>query len=915
MATYTFLRHALNPNSDFETSTGTAAWDNWVESAGVLELSGASAYGGSGKSARVPDGESLYQDITMNDGGDGIRVDYEMDLLMSMQAKPSTGYCDGPFFQLFLYDTSGTADVLAYTYDFHNREWVDSTGSTEAAEPGYWVPLRDTFYTDWTEFALPRIIAPIEAGADVADTWKLRMKVSVSNDAGSGALDIDNWKISYAPRRFTAEQVGRFICLSDGVNYPVKYDLQTTGITELSLHPPYAGDNTLPTTSTTSSGGFLTDSYYYGFLYVFSNGDIAEYSAPPLGVASSSGAFTEQAPASGSNVGKITVDFGSLEIPNAETLKDTNNAEVQFIHLFATRGYALQRAAEDDLFAGLVYYVGSEEADASASIDHTVSDDDLVQRGILSDFSFGPQQIPAPHYSEAHAFRSRLWVAGGRDFINGKITVTRFSNKVTGVVSGGSVPGTDWGRSVERMSLCITSENAQYDIEEYVYPEDDGTSSAEYINITEGARETTGTYNYRIKPKRGRVWFSEEGAPHAFSVSGFLILDGDEGGEVTMIGNAGQNLVACTPEATFAFSYAEYPTEGGQSMQAISRGFGCIAPGSFVEVDGLAYWLSARGPVVCDGASVRLLDSHLRDMFTDPDDQDYIPRRRSTGLAEASAAHHVKDQSIWWSVRTKGKENLILVFNYVYQSWDILKYDHRIDSLATVDDAAGDPRVMIQDEFGYTWKADVGTVDGAGEVNNHGQLKGQVVSASQLALQLSDDQRIFVPAMSKNFPSSPQTGLDGCHVKIVAGTGAGQTRRIDKSSGANIYINEAWTTEPDTTSVWELGGISWNWRFKNADLGQYTRVKRLKYLAVQQPETVTQGRAEVKVYPNRSPLDWAEQEGIAKPVILTGREGRTETGLSDAAGYTLSIELSGDGPENPMEISGLSVTMEQGEQD
>lgn len=909
--TYSYLRPALNLNEDFEASTGTAAWDNWIESAGVLEISGAGAYGPSGKSVRIPDGESLYQDMTFL-AGSGRSIDQKMDLLMDFQGKPNAGYCDGPFFQAFLY----TGGALTYAYDFHNREWVDATALTEATSPGYWVPMRDTFYADWTHFTLPRIIAPVEAGSDVSDTFTFRMKVSVTNDDGLVAFDIDEWRLSYAPTQYSAERVGRYIALGDGINYPLKYDTLTGDISELSLHPPYAGTNTLPSTSTTSTGGFLTDSYYYGYLYIFIDDNLSEYSAAPLGVASSSGVYTEQAPASGSNVGKITNDFQSIVIPNSDAAPTTDNADITSIAVFRTRGYASKIDAENDLYAGLVYFEGTCDATgAGATIDSTLSDDDLVTQGIMSDFGFGAQQQPAPHYSVARAFRSRLWVGGGRDYKDGIVTVAEGSVEVVGVAQGGSVPATNWGRSLVGMTVRFSTDTREYDVEDYWYPDDDGsTTSVERLILTEEYAGSSGTVPYLARPKRGRIWFSEEGAPNAFSNGGFLLLDGSEGEEVTLIGQAGNNLIACTPSATFAFNYQDYPSEAGQTMQAISRGLGCVAPGSYVEVEGLAYWLSERGPVFCDGSSVRLMDGHLRDMFTDPNDASYIPRRRSTGLVEASGAHMVKDQSVLWSVRTKAKENLVLVYNYIYQTWDILEYRHRIDSLVTVDDAAGDPRVLIQDEFGHTWKMDVGAVDGAGEVNNHGQLVGQVQSASNLAMGLSSTQTTFTATNSKNFASGA-TGLDGAYVKIIGGTGVGQVRRIDISSGANVYINEAWETEPDTTSIWELGGIDWVWRFKHSDLGMYSKIKRLKFLQIQQPESITQGVADVKIYPNRSALDWATQEEVDPARLALGRDGRTATGTSDAAGYTLAVEISGSGPENPMEIVGLSVTMELGEQD
>lgn len=56
--------------------------------------------------------------------------------------------------------------------------------------------------------------------------------------------------------------------------------------------------------------------------------------------------------------------------------------------------------------------------------------------------------------------------------------------------------------------------------------------------------------------------------------------------------------------------------------------------------------------------------------------------------------------------------------------------------------------------------------------------------------------------------SSVNRFYEGQFVKITAGTGVGQTRRIVSYVGATrvATVNEAWVTVPDSTSVYELGG-------------------------------------------------------------------------------------------------------------
>lgn len=64
---------------------------------------------------------------------------------------------------------------------------------------------------------------------------------------------------------------------------------------------------------------------------------------------------------------------------------------------------------------------------------------------------------------------------------------------------------------------------------------------------------------------------------------------------------------------------------------------------------------------------------------------------------------------------------------------------------------------------------------------------------------------------ASSFTDSTLTGteqLAGASVAIVSGTGAGQVRQIKNYEGSGVFsITEAWTTTPDTTSVYLIGGI------------------------------------------------------------------------------------------------------------
>ncbi len=56
-------------------------------------------------------------------------------------------------------------------------------------------------------------------------------------------------------------------------------------------------------------------------------------------------------------------------------------------------------------------------------------------------------------------------------------------------------------------------------------------------------------------------------------------------------------------------------------------------------------------------------------------------------------------------------------------------------------------------------------------------------------------------------------------VSIVSGTGKGQTRYITARSGTTLTVNTAFTTTPDTTSVYSVGAIPWSYQTGIMDEG------------------------------------------------------------------------------------------------
>ena len=61
--------------------------------------------------------------------------------------------------------------------------------------------------------------------------------------------------------------------------------------------------------------------------------------------------------------------------------------------------------------------------------------------------------------------------------------------------------------------------------------------------------------------------------------------------------------------------------------------------------------------------------------------------------------------------------------------------------------------------------------------------------------------------------------LDGAYVEIIAGTGAGQVRRIVSNTSTKLRLDRAWDVLPDTTSQYQIGGIPAALKLKFSNLG------------------------------------------------------------------------------------------------
>jgi hypothetical protein len=944
-ASYSWPRYNILANGTMTGSTG------WTTTSGSPDFS-VSGYASLDQTEGIRQDHKLAEKET-GESDCGRWIPRYEPLKIDITANRVSGVVDGGAITVLM---RKSGEDFTFFYNFHTGDWEPS--SAGQAEPDndkrrYYFGW-DSSDTDTSTFHLPKIWPVSAAGknGEVDDTWLIR--VIITNDSSAtGVLRVHNIRLSLWGSDVRTAQIGSTTVITNNRNFPVKYDAKSGKVTELSLNGPYqmalghAASN-MPVVAV-GSGGLFKDNFY-GFAFTFMNSDTGEESPPPFGRFSSSSYFTEEMT---SAPGGFTLNFdeaadaGKMLYPDAECADQADgtddgvgpsgadNTNIDKIVIYRTAASADagdtaseaadatdQSTVEDLLYNGLAYFDGVVAKGGTYTSD--IPDEDLYKRSSGKHMLWNTQ-IPAPAHTYNLAFRNRLFTAGGPAFDTGSVTVTNGSHFVAGLDRDtATLAPTVWNRSVENMLFQVDGEADVYQVERYIYPDDDTTGSTqERLYLTTPYKGSTAVKKfYRIWPEGGRVSFSEEGTVWRFDAGSYFLVDGGKGEPITGIGSAGNVVLAFTRKTSSGFAYDQVPTSNDAQM--ISNTVGSVSHDSFVEIEGAAYWLSDRGVIRYQaGGAMENLSAPIMGMFSDPSDKDYVSRTPDTQLASvAVAAHYAARNQYLLAVKTEsGRQgaNVVLAYNYVLNTWDILRLDcELVRWIPSVDDTGRDV-LMFTNTTGDVYRWDTGLTDGAGEVTLSGTLKGPVTAATATTLTDSNAE-FFVASDSENFSqyNSDVTvglGLDGAWVRIVSGTGAGQKRSILRNIATQLFLSNAWAQTPDTTSAYEIGGIDAAINFKASNIGVPGRIKRLKKVNLDLKTEGREGRATIKAFRDFQVQSQNENKGIANRTFTTGEGGRLMVGMDEAAGYNMRISLEANGPKNPIQIRTISAAIEIGETD
>ena len=156
---------------------------------------------------------------------------------------------------------------------------------------------------------------------------------------------------------------------------------------------------------------------------------------------------------------------------------------------------------------------------------------------------------------------------------------------------------------------------------------------------------------------KGHVQFSEKERPGEAPEGNRVIVDRLKGRDVIACGRFRNRLIFCTDRETYVVSWGSSPI--GVDPVLISPTHGCIAPSSMVETDVGLFWISDRGPVFCDGASVQWVGKSVSRRFShDWEESDGEVREKRYLKARSGMMWNVRGgfdpdrRMVVWAMRT-----------------------------------------------------------------------------------------------------------------------------------------------------------------------------------------------------------------------------------------------------------------------
>jgi hypothetical protein len=492
--------------------------------------------------------------------------------------------------------------------------------------------------------------------------------------------------------------------------------------------------------------------------------------------------------------------------------------------------------------------------DAQLAAAESVTLLDAQGNSLANRFAPPPDTKPyiAPHIG-------RMFYAGEVSYAEGSVKVTAGSTTVTGVA-------TEWPSGFAGRFLYLTGQSKVYEI-------DSVDPVAQTLVLTEAFEGDTDPFaQYAIKPapaEANLLYYSEAGYPEAVPAVNAIEVP-ESGGEQTGLREFRSFLWIFKKRRVYRLTAQADPGADGFLFYALGRG--CVNNRCHVVVEEQLYALDEGGVYRAGGGdAVEPLSDRVQNLL----------RKNEAGAVNWAAsryfhaAHSPAEEQVRWFVALRGEylPRHALCLHYKTGKWWLEEYAVPIgcSTLARIGrptaawNDAGE-QVYLGGPAGeaYALGGECDGIPATGPTN-----RGKATAATDDTL--SDSGAAF------------DTSWVNVPVCIVNGRGKGQLRVVVNATATRLRVSEAWAVKPDTTSVYQVGGI----RYK------YTS-GRLRY-APSEAQTPRSVELQFQPVQNKVTADFGLTHDFSAKPRLIGRNvgpGQTVGATAVAGDFAWELDLS-----------------------
>ncbi|SIO38060.1 hypothetical protein SAMN05444166_4238 [Singulisphaera sp. GP187] len=432
-------------------------------------------------------------------------------------------------------------------------------------------------------------------------------------------------------------------------------------------------------------------------------------------------------------------------------------------------------------------YVDIDTTDLASTVFSSATQDEVLSSGEGVPLNYGESDLPfansnglpPSHKAVICSHKGRIFAASDVDYTDGHVETSFNNTHVVGV-------GTNWRSCFAGRLIYIGGSTVSYQIESV----DEETQTLELTTLFQDAPRPYALYSIKPEPgERRLVYYSEPGTPESWpAYNAFAIPECND--QITGLVSLGQYLYVIERRHIHRFTFQADPADG---VVFLSAQRGSLNNRTYVATEVGMFFLDEIGIHKFDGQESEPISMSIQNLFQS-DGTTTVQVDWDSDQSLWHAAHDPVRDTIRWFVTMSGFDLPYHAISYNYRTdrWWIEQYPTAMT--ASTSATIGARRSLAGTDARRIVCLSEGSYDG---VSGTGTLRGNPTSATETTIVDS---------------SAEFEALEGGPISIVEGLGRGQHRIVAANTATEIEISQPWDVVPDETSVYQIGGVSWQWR-------------------------------------------------------------------------------------------------------